>query len=105
MQDVAAHTVGHLAANDIELGYETFGDRRTAGRAHHGPGDADDRLAGRAVQRPGPERPFVVRFGNRDVGESTHLRNLPPPGQPCAHAAPTTASAREFLAACNVRRS
>jgi alpha-beta hydrolase superfamily lysophospholipase len=48
---------------------------------------------------------FVVRFDHRDVGESTRPRNLTPPRQPCAHAAPTTTSARESLATCNVRRS
>jgi len=27
MEDTADHTLGQVAANDIELAYETFGDR------------------------------------------------------------------------------
>ena len=80
MGDVAARTLGRVAANDIELAYETFGDRGAppvvlimglATQMIAWPDELCEGLARRGL--------FVVRFDNRDVGESTHLRNLPPP--------------------------
>jgi len=80
MEDVAARTPGRVAANDIELAYETFGDAGAppvvlimglATQMIAWPDELCEGLAQRGL--------FVVRFDNRDVGESTHLRNLPPP--------------------------
>ena len=80
MEDVAARTLGRVAANDIELAYETFGDPAAppvvlimglATQMIAWPDELCEGLARRGL--------FVVRFDNRDVGESTHLRNLPPP--------------------------
>ncbi len=80
MEDVAARTLGRVAANDIELAYETFGDPGAppvvlimglATQMIAWPDELCEGLARRGL--------FVVRFDNRDVGESTHLRNLPPP--------------------------
>ena len=80
MEDVAARTLGRVAANGIELAYETFG---AAGappvvlimglgmQMIAWPDELCEGLARRGL--------FVVRFDNRDAGESTHLRNLPPP--------------------------
>ncbi len=80
MDEVAARTLGRVAANGIELAYETFG---TAGappvvlimgwatQMIAWPDELCEGLARNGL--------FVVRFDNRDVGESTHLRNLPPP--------------------------
>jgi pimeloyl-ACP methyl ester carboxylesterase len=80
MDEVAARSQGLVAANGIELAYETFG----------GPDDPPvvlvmglatqmiawpDELC-EALARHGY---FVVRFDNRDVGGSTHLDNIPPP--------------------------
>ena len=80
MDDVAARTLGRIAANGIELAYETFGDRGgppvvlIMGLATQMIAWPDELCEGLARRRH-----FVVRFDNRDVGESTHLRNLPPP--------------------------
>ena len=79
MGDVAARTLGRVAVNDIELAYETFGDASAPPVVLIMAGAQmiawpDELCAGLA--RCGL---FVVRFDNRDVGESTHLRNLPPP--------------------------
>ena len=80
MEGVAARTLGRVAANDIELAYETFGDPGAppvvlimglATQMIAWPDELCEGLARRGL--------FVVRFDNRDVGESTHLRNLPPP--------------------------
>ena len=80
MEDVAARTLGRVAANDIELAYETFGDPGApsvvlimglATQMIAWPDELCEGLARRGL--------FVVRFDNRDVGESTHLRGLPPP--------------------------
>ncbi len=80
MGDVAARTLGRVAANGIELAYETFGDTGAppvvlimglATQMIAWPDELCEGLARRGL--------FVVRFDNRDVGESTHLRNLPPP--------------------------
>jgi len=80
MEDVAARTLGRVAANGVELAYETFG---AAGappvvlimglgmQMIAWPDELCEGLARRGL--------FVVRFDNRDTGESTHLRNLPPP--------------------------
>ena len=73
-------TVGVLPANGLEIAYETFGER--GGRPLimvMGLGasmllwhpDLCAMLAGRGF--------FVIRFDNRDVGRSTHLRDAPPP--------------------------
>ena len=80
MEDVAARTLGRVAANGIELAYETLGDPGAppavlimglATQMIAWPDELCEGLARRGL--------FVVRFDNRDVGESTHLRNLPPP--------------------------
>ena len=80
MSDVAARTVGRVAANGIELAYETFGDASAppvvlimgwATQMIAWPDELCEGLARNGL--------FVIRFDNRDVGESTHLRNLPPP--------------------------
>ena len=80
MDDAAARTLGRVAANGIELAYETFGDPGAPpvvlimGLATQMIGWPDELCEGLA--RRGH---FVVRFDNRDVGESTHLRDLQPP--------------------------
>jgi pimeloyl-ACP methyl ester carboxylesterase len=80
MEDTAARTLGRVAANGIELAYETFGAAGAppvvlimglATQMIAWPDELCEGLARRGL--------FVVRFDNRDVGESTHLRNLPPP--------------------------
>src|SRR6516162_1432643 len=80
MEDVAARTLGRVAANGIELAYETFGDPAAppvvlvmglATQMIAWPDEFCENLARRGL--------FVVRFDNRDVGESTHMRDLPPP--------------------------
>jgi pimeloyl-ACP methyl ester carboxylesterase len=80
MSDVAARTLGRVAANGMELAYETFGDASVppvvlimglATQMIAWPDELCEGLARNGL--------FVVRFDNRDVGESTHLRNLPPP--------------------------
>jgi pimeloyl-ACP methyl ester carboxylesterase len=80
MEDVAARTPGRVAANGIELAYETFGDASAPpvvlimGLATQMIAWPDEMCEGLA--RCGH---FVIRFDNRDVGGSTHLRNVPPP--------------------------
>ncbi len=80
MDEVAARTLGRVAANGIELAYETFGTASAppvvlimgwATQMIAWPDELCEGLARNGL--------FVVRFDNRDVGESTHLRNLPPP--------------------------
>jgi pimeloyl-ACP methyl ester carboxylesterase len=80
MGDVAARTLGRVAANGIELAYETFGDASAppvvlimglATQMIAWPDELCDGLAQRGF--------LVIRFDNRDVGGSTHLRNVPPP--------------------------
>jgi pimeloyl-ACP methyl ester carboxylesterase len=74
MSGGAARRQGRLAAGGIELAYETFGDPARppvvlvmglALQMIAWPDEFCDALAGRGH--------FVVRFDNRDVGESTHL--------------------------------
>jgi len=80
MDDAAARTLGRVTANGIELAYETFGDPGAPpvvlimGLATQMIAWPDQLCEGLA--RCGL---FVIRFDNRDAGESTHLRNLPPP--------------------------
>ena len=80
MEDVAARTSGRVAANGIELAYETFGDASAppvvlimglATQMIAWPDQMCENLA-----RCGH---FVIRFDNRDTGGSTHLGNVPPP--------------------------
>ena len=80
MDDAAARTLGRVPANGIELAYETFGDAGAppvvlimglATQMIAWPDEFCEDLARHGL--------FVIRFDNRDVGESTHLRNLPPP--------------------------
>ena len=80
MDEVAARTPGRVEANGIELAYETFGDASAppvvlimglATQMIAWPDELCEGLARNGL--------FVVRFDNRDVGESTHLRNLQPP--------------------------
>jgi pimeloyl-ACP methyl ester carboxylesterase len=80
MGDVAARAQGQIAANGMELAYETFGDAGDppivlvmgwATQMIAWPDELCEGLAGRGH--------FVVRFDNRDVGGSTHLQHLPPP--------------------------
>ena len=72
--------LGRVAANGIELAYETFGDASAPpvvlimGLATQMIAWPDELCEGLA--RCGL---FVVRFDNRDAGESTHLGNLAPP--------------------------
>jgi len=76
----AARALGRVAANGIELAYETFGDASAPpvvlimGLATQMIAWPDELCEG--LVRCGL---FVVRFDNRDAGESTHLRDLPPP--------------------------
>ena len=80
MDDAGVRTLGRVAANGIELAYETFGDASAPpvvlimGLATQMIAWPDELCEGLA--RCGL---FVVRFDNRDAGESTHLRDLPPP--------------------------
>jgi len=80
MEDVAARTPGRVAANGIELAYETFGDASAPpvvlimGLATQMIAWPDEMCEGLA--RCGH---FVIRFDNRDVGGSTHLEHVPPP--------------------------
>jgi pimeloyl-ACP methyl ester carboxylesterase len=80
MDDGAAVTPGRVAANGIELAYETFGDATgppvvlIMGLAAQMIAWPDEMCEGLA--RCGL---FVIRFDNRDVGGSTHLRHIPPP--------------------------
>jgi pimeloyl-ACP methyl ester carboxylesterase len=80
MGDAAARAVGRVAANGIELAYETFGDPGAPpvvlimGLAMPMIAWPDELCEGLA--RYGL---FVIRFDNRDEGESTHLRDFPPP--------------------------
>jgi len=80
MTDAAERTLGRVAANGIELAYETFGEPGAppvvlimglATQMIAWPDELCESLARCGL--------FVVRFDNRDVGGSTHLRNLPPP--------------------------
>jgi pimeloyl-ACP methyl ester carboxylesterase len=80
MSDAAVRTLGRVAANGIELAYETFGDAGAppvvlimglATQMIGWPDELCEDLAQRGF--------FIVRFDNRDVGESTYLRDLPPP--------------------------
>jgi pimeloyl-ACP methyl ester carboxylesterase len=71
---------GTLPANGLQITYETFGDRDRrplimvmglgASMLMWHP-DLCAMLAGRGF--------FVIRFDNRDVGRSSHLRDAPPP--------------------------
>ena len=80
VDEAAARALGRVAANGIELAYETFGDASAPpvvlimGLSTQMIAWPDELCEGLA--RCGL---FVVRFDNRDAGESTHLRNLPPP--------------------------
>jgi pimeloyl-ACP methyl ester carboxylesterase len=80
MKDATARTPGRVAANGIELAYETFGDASAPpvvlimGLGTQMIAWPDELCEGLA--RCGL---FVVRFDNRDVGGSTHLTNVPPP--------------------------
>ena len=80
MEDATARTPGRVAANGIELAYETFGDASAPpvvlimGLGTQMIAWPDELCEGLA--RCGL---FVVRFDNRDVGGSTHLTNVPPP--------------------------
>jgi pimeloyl-ACP methyl ester carboxylesterase len=77
---VSVRTLGRVATNGVELAYETFGDPAAppvvlimglATQMIAWPDELCDGLARSGL--------FVIRFDNRDAGESTHLRNLPPP--------------------------
>jgi pimeloyl-ACP methyl ester carboxylesterase len=81
MNDAVAATSGRVAANGIELAYETFGDDRSppvvlimglATQMIAWPDQLCDGLARCGF--------FVIRFDNRDAGGSTHLRGVPSPG-------------------------
>ena len=80
MDEIASRTQGRVAANGIELAYETFGDAKEppvvlvmglATQMIAWPDELCEALAERGH--------FVIRFDNRDVGGSTHLQNVPPP--------------------------
>jgi pimeloyl-ACP methyl ester carboxylesterase len=81
MDDAVAATPGRVAANGIELAYETFGDASAppvvlimglATQMIAWPDELCDGLARCGF--------FVIRFDNRDAGRSTHLLGVPPPG-------------------------
>ena len=80
MDDAAAAKPGRIAANGVELAYETFGDPSAKpvvlimGLATQMIAWPDEFCA--ALAQDGF---FVIRFDNRDVGGSTHLRDVPPP--------------------------
>ena len=80
MDDAAAARPGRVAANGVELAYETFGDPGAEpvvlimGLATQMIAWPDEFCA--ALAQDGF---FVIRFDNRDVGGSTHLRDVPPP--------------------------
>jgi pimeloyl-ACP methyl ester carboxylesterase len=80
MDDAAAAKPGRVSANGVELAYETFGDPSAEpvvlimGLATQMIAWPDEFCA--ALAQDGF---FVVRFDNRDVGGSTHLRDVPPP--------------------------
>ena len=80
MDDAAAARPGRVAANGVELAYETFGDPSAEpvvlimGLATQMIAWPDEFCA--ALAQDGF---FVIRFDNRDVGGSTHLRDVPPP--------------------------
>jgi pimeloyl-ACP methyl ester carboxylesterase len=80
MDEVAGPTPGRVAANGIELAYETFGDA-SAPPVVLIMGLATQMIAWPAELCAGLARSglFVIRFDNRDVGGSTHLRDVPPP--------------------------
>jgi pimeloyl-ACP methyl ester carboxylesterase len=80
MDDAIAATPGRVAANGIELAYETFGDASAppvvlimglATQMIAWPDELCDGLARCGF--------LVIRFDNRDAGGSTHLRSVPPP--------------------------
>jgi pimeloyl-ACP methyl ester carboxylesterase len=80
MDDAAAAKPGRVAANGIELAYETFGDPGAqpvvlimglATQMIAWPDELCTALAQHGF--------FVIRFDNRDVGGSTHLGDVPPP--------------------------
>lgn len=80
MDEVAARMQGRVAANGIELAYETFG------RAGEPPVVLVMGLGTQMIAWPDElceglaERGhFVIRFDNRDVGGSTHLQDVSPP--------------------------
>ena len=62
-------------ANGIELCYETFGDPDDPPLLlDHGPRRPDDRLGRRVLSGARPVAGFhVIRFDNRDVGQSTWI--------------------------------
>ena len=81
MNDADPATPGRVAANGIELAYETFGDDSSppvvlimglATQMIAWPDELCDGLARCGF--------FVIRFDNRDAGGSTHLRGVPSPG-------------------------
>ena len=80
MDDAAAPSPDRVAANGIELAYETFGDASAPpvvlimGLATQMIAWPDELCA--ALAHCGF---FVVRFDNRDVGGSTHMLDVPPP--------------------------
>jgi pimeloyl-ACP methyl ester carboxylesterase len=80
MDDAVAIQQGRVAANGVELAYETFGEAANppvvlvmglATQMIAWPDELCEALADRGH--------FVVRFDNRDVGGSTHLHDIPPP--------------------------
>jgi pimeloyl-ACP methyl ester carboxylesterase len=79
MDNVIPRTQGHVSANGIELAYETFGDANdppvvlVMGLATQMIAWPDELCEGIARRSH-----FVVRFDNRDVGASTHLKDSPP---------------------------
>jgi pimeloyl-ACP methyl ester carboxylesterase len=80
MGDVAVRAQGRVAANGVELAYETFGNAGdpaivlVMGWATQMIAWPDELCAGLAGRGH-----FVVRFDNRDVGASTHLDHVVPP--------------------------
>ena len=85
---------------ELEICYETFGEPgRSRAAARDGPRHADDRAGRRRSAALLAERGFfVIRYDNRDVGRSTHLRELPAADDQAAAAARQVAPPRYSLA-------
>lgn len=74
-------TVSRAQANGIEIAYETFGDRADPPVVLvMGLGTQMIAWPDRLCQDLADRGHFVVRFDNRDVGESTHLHGVRSPG-------------------------
>ena len=85
--------IRYAPAGDVELAYETFGDRDDppvllimglATQMLGWPDEFCEALAGRGL--------YVVRFDNRDIGLSTHLHDAPAPDLQAARKGDTSSA-------------